>query len=325
MMKYKCAMSEDIENLIALKTATNFSEETYTSRAKEFDAFCAEKFPNVTIITESLSMAWANDALENKNRNAAHSRIAFLRLLGTYQKAIGKKNAYIPPLAMLSGQTLFMPYIFTDKELSALFDAIDSYQSKAPLDAISFSTYFRLIYTCGLRPQEGRLIKRADVIMESGEIRILNSKWHKSRIVVMSEDMTHLMARYIAIRDIAFPDSEYLFTARSGGPYTADRMQSSFKKFFELSCPDIPKELLPAVRVYDLRHRFATAVLHKWINQGCDIQAKLPYLQVYMGHKKMQSTAYYIHLLPENLTKTANIDWESLNAIVPEVEAWEEE
>ena len=66
MMKYKCAMSEDIENMIALKAATNFSEETYSCRAKEINDFCAERFPNETVITESLSMAWANDALEKQ-------------------------------------------------------------------------------------------------------------------------------------------------------------------------------------------------------------------------------------------------------------------
>ena len=140
----------------------------------------------------------------------------------------------------------------------------------------------------------------------------------------MSDDMKKLMAKYIIIRDEVFPESDYLFPARSGGPYTADRMQSSFTKFFALSCPDTPKELLPAVRVYDLRHRFATAVLNNWLDKGVDIQSKIPYLQIYMGHKKMESTAYYIHLLPENLTKSAGIDWKSLNAIIPEVEPWEE-
>jgi hypothetical protein len=47
----------------------------------------------------------------------------------------------------------------------------------------------------------------------------------------------------------------------------------------------------------------------------------LPYLRAYMGHEEFESTAYYIHLLPENLVRSAGINWEALNAILPEVEA----
>ena len=36
---------------------------------------------------------------------------------------------------------------------------------------------------------EGRELKRGDVDLHTGEIQIFNSKRHKSRIVVMSDDM----------------------------------------------------------------------------------------------------------------------------------------
>ena len=323
MEKYISAMAEDIENMIAMKVATNHAEITYSEKAKAFDRFCAEHFPTDDVVTQAITMAWVNDAIENSSRAVAHSRVAFIRLVAEYQKAIGKK-AFIPPEAMLSGQVLFLPYIFSDEELTSLFNTIDNYEKGNSFARLVYSTYFRLTYTCGLRPKEGRELMRSDVSMSSGEIRIINTKWHKSRTVVMSDDMKKLMSKYIIIRDSAFPESEYLFPARSGGPYTAKSMQSSFTKFYALSCPDIPKELLPAVRVYDLRHRFATAVLNNWLDNGVDIKSKIPYLQIYMGHKKMESTAYYIHLLPENLTKSAGIDWKSLNAIIPEVEPWEE-
>lgn len=64
--------------------------------------------------------------------------------------------------------------------------------------------------------------------------------------------------------------------------------------------------------------------MNKWLDAQTDLNARLPYLQTYMGHKEIASTAYYIHLLPENLTKSAGVDWEKLNAVIPEVESWEE-
>ena len=49
----------------------------------------------------------------------------------------------------------------------------------------------------------------------------------------------------------------------------------------------------------------------------------LSYLQTYMGHKDWEATAYYIHLLPEKLVKSAGIDWEAMNRLIPRVELWE--
>jgi len=138
----------------------------------------------------------------------------------------------------------------------------------------------------------------------------------------MSDDMTALARSYAAMRDAARPDSEYFFPTQNGGPYTAAWMQGKFKKAFAASKPDVPKDLLPSVRVYDLRHRFATAILNRWLDEERDLSSRLSYLQAYMGHKQLEATAYYIHLLPENLVKSAGIDWESIGRILPRAELW---
>lgn len=323
MKTFKSRMAYDLTEMIKLKVATNFCERTYVDRANAFDNFCMEFFPEETVVTETITLSWIKDALDNHTRNVAHSRIAFLRTLAQYQKAIGKKP-YVPAKSMLNGRTLFVPYIFTDDELTALFHEIDHCSKGTSFEKVLYSVYFRLTYTCGLRPHESRMIKRSEVDLASGEIRIINSKWNRSRTIVMSEDMQMLARKYVNFRDLKYPDCEWFFPSKDGSPYTAAQLQSRFKKFYESSRPDIPKELLPAVRVYDLRHRFATAVMSNWIDKKVDLNARLPYLQTYMGHKEIASTAYYIHLLPENLSKSAGINWKKLNAVIPEVESWEE-
>ena len=77
------------------------------------------------------------------------------------------------------------------------------------------------------------------------------------------------------------------------------------------------------VAIIPYGHRFATAVLNRWLDRKRDIQSRLPYLRTYMGHKDIESTAYYIHLLPENLVKSAGIDWKSMGQIFPRAELWE--
>ena len=140
----------------------------------------------------------------------------------------------------------------------------------------------------------------------------------------MSDDMLLLARKYAVIRDAKFPQSEYFFPKKSGRCWSAAELQKKFKECFALSKPDIPKDLLPAVRVYDLRHRFATTVLNQWLDEKKDLSSRLPYLRTYMGHREIDATAYYIHLLPENLVRSAGIDWDSMRNMIPRVELWQE-
>jgi integrase len=101
--------------------------------------------------------------------------------------------------------------------------------------------------------------------------------------------------------------------------YSNDLLAAWFKRCWQRANPKTNSVKLPKVRVYDLRHRFASAILNRWIDAGCDLYAKLPYLRAYMGHEEMSATAYYIHLLPENLSKSPGINWDALNQIIPGV------
>ena len=99
--------------------------------------------------------------------------------------------------------------------------------------------------------------------------------------------------------------------------YTAAQIDRPFKKCWADSNPGVAE--LPNVRTYDLRHRFASARLHRWLNEGADLNNKLTYLRAYMGHRDFLETMHYIHLLPENLVRSAGVDWAGLNAFLPEV------
>ena len=54
----------------------------------------------------------------------------------------------------------------------------------------------------------------------------------------------------------------------------------------------------------------------RWVEEGRDLEAWLPYLAAYMGHQKYSSTAWYVHLLPGRLTATGLT---SAAGIIPEV------
>jgi hypothetical protein len=43
--------------------------------------------------------------------------------------------------------------------------------------------------------------------------------------------------------------------------------------------------------------------------------ALLPALSAYMGHGKIESTIYYVRMLPERLRASARVDWDGLREV----------
>ena len=39
--------------------------------------------------------------------------------------------------------------------------------------------------------------------------------------------------------------------------------------------------------------------MNRWLREGKDVNAMLPYLMRYMGHSDVKNTLYYLHLVPD--------------------------
>lgn len=241
---FSSAFAKDLEDMIRLKVSLGFSENTYRERAMDLDRYCSVNYPDSHVLSEPIVISWLRTGI-SKSDGTVHHKVSFARAFGRYQRTVGK-DAYVISEMFTAGKSIFIPYIFSDEELQGLFHEIDSYEKPGkPLEAAILSTYFRLTYTCGLRPNEGRLLKRSEVDLASGEVRIVNTKWHKSRTIVMSDDMCAAARAYAAMRDAAFPDNGYFFPKPDGSPYTAAWMGGKFRKFFARSKKNEPPELLP--------------------------------------------------------------------------------
>ena len=66
------------------------------------------------------------------------------------------------------------------------------------------------------------------------------------------------------------------------------------------------------------RHHFAYANIERWMTQGIDVAAMLPYLSTYVGHATVDSTYYYIHTSPDFMRAYAHITAEG-DSPLPEV------
>ena len=132
------------------------------------------------------------------------------------------------------------------------------------------------------------------------------------------------MKQYDLKRKIAVGISEFFFCNQDGSQLKLHHLDPAVKQCWRDAHPGVDPKELPRIRAYDLRHRFASAVLQKWIDEGKNLNVMLPYLRAYMGHQSFSDTVYYIHLLPDRLMKSPGIDWEKIDQVGLEVDLWQD-
>ena len=298
--------------LIEKKRALGYDYYESERILRTFDDFCREQFPDETCLTAELAMRWAEQSKTEQNLFRMN-RVSVIRELAKHMNSVGEQ-AYLLPLQLTKKTGRHIPYIYSREDLSKLFKEIDSLQPslRAPTKHLVVSVIFRMIYCCGLRPIEARRLQREDVNLLDGVVNVLESKGHKDRIVVLSEDILKLCRNYDLRVEAIYPDRKYFFqspSVRGDGMYSMEWIIPTFRRFLQAAGIYGYGELQP--RLYDLRHTFATHRLYQWVREGKDVNACLAYLSEYMGHSNLESTAYYIHLLPTLYTDLPELHLDS--------------
>lgn len=305
--QYYSHFAPHIEGLIEQKLALGYDYAESQRILRTFDRFCMERYPSEDILSQELAMKWTETTDTERNLYRLN-RVSVVRELARYMNSLGV-SAYIIPVELTRKTGRHIPHIYSAEELTRLFAAIDSCKPslRSPAKHLVVAVMFRLIYCCGLRPVEARRLLRENVNLNDGTVYILESKGHKDRLVVMSDDMLNLCRKYDRKVDSICANRKYFFQSPShsgDGMYSMEWIIPTFRKFLvEAGIYDCAGN---TPRLYDLRHTFATNCLYKWMHEGRDINACLAYLSEYMGHRNISDTAYYIHLTPNFYSETSD-------------------
>lgn len=295
-------LSGAITALVAEKRAVGYKYDAEARVLARFAAFHRGEFPGVDTLTEASVTAWLTAARGRGVKPATLQGLAapireLARLLGRREQV-----AYLLPRAALPRPARYVPHIYTDAELAALFGQTDRchYCSEVPLRHLVMPVLFRTIYACGLRCSEARLLRVADVDIDAGVLQIRDAKGGKDRQVPVSETLRNRLAGYHdqvagqpGRREWFFPG------ARLGQPLTLGNVYHNFRRFlWQAGISHGGPGHGP--RVHDLRHTMAVNNLRSWFADGRDVGALLPVLQTYLGHSSIADTAYYLHLTAES-------------------------
>ena len=197
-------------------------------------------------------------------------------------------------------QSDYVPYIFSDQEILAIFRAADNYKSTSasPFLHLSVPITFRILYGCGLRVSELLHLKLEDVDMQSRTLYIENSKFNKSRYVPFSTSLATHIEQYIKARHNS-SNSDSIFISKSENrPYNSAAVHYWLMNIlYDAGIHHHGKGYGP--RVHDFRHTFAVHSLRRFVMHGEDITSVLPVLSAYLGHKDLRGTQSYLRLTTE--------------------------
>ena len=307
-MSFYDELVQDFHKMLEFRNSVGYATATYISSVTPFIKYCGSNYPQADCLTKEMVDSW----LQHYPYKTDNTRSAFISLLRQYAKfinALGKK-AFIADEDYTIPRQPYVPYVFTDAELSTFFDSIDGISRgrvKKFHRELVLPVIFRMMYCCGMRPSEPLQLRSKDVNLTTGDVYIRQSKKHKDRHIILSNDMLALCNAYRSLSG----EGGWFFQRDDGKPYTTKWMTLHFHLCWEKS--GLEKHGSP--RPYDLRHAFASRNIMRWIDEESDVMALLPYLSTYMGHSELSSTLYYVHLLPERLRKSAGIDWELFSAV----------
>jgi integrase len=310
---FTSAFATQIEAYLAFKQAMGFYGSSRVWYLKRFDAYCAAH-DRVVFDRETVE-GWVTEQLASSD-SRYRSWMSYIRDFGRWLAVHETSDAYVLSERWKARFVPAHPYLLTTHEIELFFTAATHLHAQSPWrwQAVAF---FTLMHSVGLRTGEARALQTSQVDLSGGHIDVLWSKGNRSRRLPLTGEVIDVLDACDRESRRRFPRRGNFFVSAAGTPVMAASVGTAFNRTWDQA--ELPR---PAdgtrPRPYDLRHHFAYANLERWMADGKDVAALLPYLSRYMGHAGLESTYYYVHTSPDFMDAYADITRES-TSVLPEV------
>lgn len=291
---FKSVYSEQLLNYLNYRKSCGLknvqSEYQYYRKLDQF--IITEKIKEISF-TKEQSLMWCNRQF-NESEIGRYKRINHTKKFFEYLFLQGFNVFQFRDVK--SPVRNFVPHIYSDNEITRYFLAVDTYQSDVnKKNYAQLPVLFRIFYCCGTRITETLMIRKKDVDLKEGLIKLSETKNKKHRYVVMSDSLHRLMKVFASKTFYLLSDTDYIFTNLQGGYFSRDWINELHIKFLgEARIPYLGGSKGP--RIHDWRHTFAVNAFRKMIDEGLDMYVALPILSSYLGHKNIIATERYLRL-----------------------------
>lgn len=232
-------------------------------------------------------------------------------LRGFYRYAMSRGYVAAAPLpAIIPKQPeRFVPYVYSHEELQRLLAGTVSYQKQRILmESHTFRTILLALYGSALRVSECLSLTLSDVDLRQSVLTIRDTKFYKSRLVPLGNDLNDAMLRYARRRKAAGHSqgaNAPFFVTKLGERVPIRLLQRAFRRLRKQTDIHRADGARYEPRLHDLRHAFAVHRLTTWYREGKDVQKLLPLLSTYMGHTDIASTQHYLTMTPALLQEAS--------------------
>jgi len=314
---FNSCLSGNIIRFLEYKRSTGSKYKTEENLLRQFDIFVQTFFPDEGILTKRLVQGWTARKSEESN-STWRARTSLLRQFGMFLNNMGIL-AYVPTFAGKSKGSMFVPYIFSNMELEMFFRACDQIDVHciSHMDTL-FPVIMRLLYGCGLRISEALTLRNCDVDLNTGVVSILDSKFSKDRLVIMSDSLLEVISAYSQNNKYSIESIDHLFVNGRYGVPKASTIYGRYRKvLWSAGISHGGKGKGP--RLHDFRHTFAVHSLRSMVKQKIDIYVVLPILSTYMGHASIEATEKYLRLTPDIYPELLELTEKMSSYVFPEV------
>ena len=314
-MNYISFLAPLIDEFIKFRTASMRWCDTYRLNLHSFDKHIVKHHPHATILTNDIVDEWCRKK-PTETRNSCRTRIYCVVGLVRYLNQWHGANLAEVEVPRREPRK-YIPHAHTDEELHRFFAECDQPYIKKPMpDAnrqnLIVAVIFRLFYSTGMRPFEVRMLKRADVCLDSGVVGIEVSKGYDQRYIVLHDTMLELMLQYDKVISKVCQDRSCFFPGEDDSFIAPEWLNTAFRKLWD-------KTNSAKCRLYDFRHNYAIQNINTWLSAGMSYHSKLVYLSKSMGHRDIEGTCYYYALTPAMAEIQEQKAGQSFNELIPEV------
>ncbi|MBE0451630.1 MAG: tyrosine-type recombinase/integrase [Clostridia bacterium] len=290
---FSSSFSSEMYHYLDDRVASGYKEHSFYCPLRKFDRFCCKEGITEPIFTTEDAAHWLvrevteSDTTHYRRINSIKQFLIYLSRKG-FDVFVVRDIRYRP--------TDFQPHIYNDDECRRYFTAVDTYSSsKNKKNAIQYPVLFRILYCCGTRLNETLRIRKQDIDLDSGIIKLNETKNGCERYIVLGDDLIDLMKQFADKCFYLLAQDDYIFTNAIGKRIDGKTIYLAHRMFLEKAgIPYIGGGFGP--RVHDWRHHMAVRSFKQMIDAGLDMYVALPILSTYLGHKTIFATERYVRL-----------------------------
>jgi integrase/recombinase XerD len=265
----------------------SFLEQNQTNHLKDF------RYQHITSYLEYLQHRPNCNRTGSLSPAYINKHVTTLRLLSKYLQLTGKANIIIKPDLLKTTETA--SYL-SKTEIQALYQAA---QDEANLYRQRDAAMLSIYYGCGLRASEGAALNINDLLFDKNLLYVRKGKGYRERYVPMNKQVKADLQEYVFNQrndllnskknEACLAGRQALLLGRRGERWSVHGMYSRLQWLKSQTTNEELKQ--KSFGMHILRHSIATHLLQSGM--------KLEYISRFLGHKSLETTQKYTHLVKD--------------------------